>query len=111
GVAVALAQIGEFSFILSNLGNELHILTPAATNTLVAAAIVSISLNPLLYSLIQRMENVLSTSPHLKGWLPSPEVEAQAIRDGKQSDLAATRHRAVIVGYGPVGQIVCRLLR
>ena len=41
-MAVALAQIGEFSFILSTLGRELGLLTAEATNTLVAASIVSI---------------------------------------------------------------------
>ena len=45
-VAVALAQIGEFSFILASLGKELGMLTSDENNTLVAAAIVSISLNP-----------------------------------------------------------------
>ncbi len=114
GVAIALAQIGEFSFILANLGTELKILTPAATNTLVAVAIVSISVNPLLYGLIQFMENALSNSPRLKGWLPSVDAEAFAIQNAEtiqQSDLTTSRHRAVIVGYGPVGRIVCRLLR
>ena len=48
-VAVALAQIGEFSFILATMGRELGILTTDATNALVAAAIVSIVLNPLVY--------------------------------------------------------------
>ena len=46
-VAIALAQIGEFSFILSTIGRELGILTTAATNALVATSIVSIVLNPL----------------------------------------------------------------
>jgi len=113
-VAIALAQIGEFSFILANLGNELKILTPAATNTLVAAAIVSISLNPILYGLVHYFEKVLNGSPRLKGWLPSAEAEANALQHsgtGEKLDLTVSRHRAVIVGYGPVGQIVCRLLQ
>jgi monovalent cation:H+ antiporter-2, CPA2 family len=55
-VAVALAQIGEFSFILAALGRELGLLTTAATNTLVAAAIISISINPLLYRLVAASE-------------------------------------------------------
>ena len=46
-VAIALAQIGEFSFILSTIGRELGILTAGATNTLVAVSIVSIVINPL----------------------------------------------------------------
>src|SRR5439155_17333267 len=50
-VAAALAQIGEFSFILAALGRQLGILPQNATNALVAAAIVSISVNPILYRL------------------------------------------------------------
>src|SRR5262249_36305602 len=48
-VAVALAQIGEFSFILATIGRELGILTTVATNVLVAASISSIVLNPIAY--------------------------------------------------------------
>ena len=51
-MAVALAQIGEFSFILATLGRELGLLTHEATNTLVAASIISIVVNPLLYRTI-----------------------------------------------------------
>src|SRR4029079_17890126 len=46
-VAIALAQIGEFSFILATMGRELGILTTDATNAIVAASIVSIVLNPV----------------------------------------------------------------
>ena len=45
-VAVVLSQIGEFSFIVASLGNSLGLLTTDATQTLVATAIVSITLNP-----------------------------------------------------------------
>lgn len=111
-VAVALAQIGEFSFILAALGKELGILTPAATNALVASAIVSISLNPLLYGLAQRIEPQLANSPWLRGWLPSPvPVDLMVDEPTTQPEPKQSRFRAVVVGYGPVGQIVCRLLR
>ena len=46
--SIALAQIGEFSFILSSIGRDLGILTAEATNTLVAVSIISIVINPLL---------------------------------------------------------------
>ncbi|MBO0699444.1 MAG: cation:proton antiporter, partial [Zavarzinella sp.] len=52
GVAVALAQVGEFSFILAALGIRLKVLPGEAANALVAAAIVSISLNPVLYQCV-----------------------------------------------------------
>ncbi|HEX4149803.1 MAG TPA: cation:proton antiporter [Pirellulales bacterium] len=48
-IAVALAQIGEFSFILAEFARELGVLSAGALNALIAAAIISISVNPLLY--------------------------------------------------------------
>ncbi len=52
-VATALTQIGEFSFILAATGQGMGILDDTAVNTIVAAAIVSITLNPLYYRLAQ----------------------------------------------------------
>src|SRR4030095_2786429 len=56
-VAVALSQIGEFSFILATLGNQLKILPDGATDSLVAASIVSITLHPLLSRLTTAIHN------------------------------------------------------
>ena len=47
GVAIALAQIGEFSFLLATLGRQLGVLPEAAMNAIVAGAIVSIALGVL----------------------------------------------------------------
>jgi monovalent cation:H+ antiporter-2, CPA2 family len=55
-VAVGLAQIGEFSFILAALGNSLGVLPVEGTNVLIATAIVSIALNPLLFRLLPAIE-------------------------------------------------------
>ena len=52
-VAVALAQIGEFSFLLALLGTQLGILPAAATHAIVTAAVLSITINPLLYRLVE----------------------------------------------------------
>jgi CPA2 family monovalent cation:H+ antiporter-2 len=51
-VAVALAQIGEFTFMLAAMGRDLGVLPEPATNALIGAAIVSIAMNPLLYRLV-----------------------------------------------------------
>ncbi len=59
-VAVALAQIGEFSFIVANLGTQLGVLSAAAANVVIGAAIVSITLNPLLFRAIGPVERWLS---------------------------------------------------
>src|SRR5690606_37068450 len=56
-VSVALAQIGEFSFILAALGTDLGLLPDQAIDTLVAAAIISITLNPILYRLVAPLDH------------------------------------------------------
>ncbi|HEY5862769.1 MAG TPA: cation:proton antiporter [Casimicrobiaceae bacterium] len=52
-VGVGLAQIGEFSFILGALGSQLGLLPADAVDALIAAALVSIALNPLLFRALQ----------------------------------------------------------
>ncbi|HEY0284903.1 MAG TPA: cation:proton antiporter [Vicinamibacterales bacterium] len=109
-IAVALAQIGEFSFILSSIGKDLGILPPEATNTLVAVSIASIVLNPILYRLVPRVEKWAAARPRLWRVLNPPlvDTEAPAQRPGRSTDK---RRRAVVVGYGPTGRTVVRLLR
>ena len=59
-VAVGLAQIGEFSFILAGLGVALGVLESQGRDILVAAAIVSIALNPLLFRWIPAIERFVA---------------------------------------------------
>ncbi len=112
-VAVALAQIGEFSFIVATLGKELGILTEAATNTIVAAAIVSITLNPLFYRLVDHIEVLASRRQRLWGWLNVRAQKQLPLQSAPETDRIHLdpHHRAVVVGYGPVGRTVTRLLR
>ena len=111
-VAAVLGQIGEFSFILAALGRELGVLPAAATNGLVAAAIVSISVNPLIYRTVAPLEQGLARRPGLWRLLNRrprvPSAGATAETAGAEVD---PQYRAVIVGYGPVGRTVTRLLR
>jgi len=97
-VALALAQIGEFSFILASLGRKLELLPSSATNVLVAAAVISITLNPLLFHLLQPLTKKLSATPSL------PPDAALRLHDDP-------RGRAIVVGYGHVGKTICTLLR
>jgi CPA2 family monovalent cation:H+ antiporter-2 len=99
-VAISLAQIGEFSFILAALGRQLGVLPDEAVNTLVAAAIASITLNPLLYRLIGPIDRLLA----------SRSRAAVTVDDDDAVEEAAPHHRAIVVGYGPVGQTVTQLL-
>ncbi|HTN77201.1 MAG TPA: cation:proton antiporter, partial [Pirellulaceae bacterium] len=107
-VSVALAQIGEFSFILAALGKQLGILEDAANNALVAAAIVSISVNPLLYRLVGPLETWLMR----QAWLKDRFAHSKDERSDDEHEVSSEpRHRAIVVGYGPVGQTLARLLQ
>lgn len=110
-VAVALAQIGEFSFILSSLGQDLGVLNDVAGNTLVAVSIISIVINPVLYRLIGPIEQWASRRPLL--WrLLNPTTQMPEGETGvKAEEHDDPRHRAIVVGYGPTGRTVTRFLR
>jgi CPA2 family monovalent cation:H+ antiporter-2 len=108
-VAIALAQIGEFSFILSRLGREMGLFNETATNTIIATSILSIVLNPLLYRTIDPIVHWVSRRPRLARWLDRPPRAAldspQAVRRGERA------YRAVLIGYGPTGKTVARMLK
>jgi CPA2 family monovalent cation:H+ antiporter-2 len=74
-VAVGLAQIGEFSFILAALGMSLAILPPQGMDALVAAAIVSIAVNPLLFRALDAIEARLGPATAVTRMEP-PKPEA-----------------------------------
>ncbi|APR84957.1 TrkA-N:Sodium/hydrogen exchanger [Minicystis rosea] len=97
-VAFALAQIGEFSFILAALGHNLRVLPDQATQALVGASIVSITLNPLLFRLVEPLTRRLAAlQPSRAEDRPPPDQQPG--------------HRAIVVGYGPVGRSLTRILR
>lgn len=54
-VAVALAQIGEFSFVLAGMGRDLGLLAADTYNLILAAAIISIAINPFLFRFADRV--------------------------------------------------------
>jgi monovalent cation:H+ antiporter-2, CPA2 family len=109
-VAVSLSQIGEFSFILSTLGRDLGLLTREASNTLVAASIMSIIVNPVLFRTIEPAVQWVSRQPRLRGYLDRPRlIDKEA--SPPQRRARGNAHRAVLIGYGPTGKTVARLLK
>ena len=110
-VGIALSQIGEFSFILATLGRELGVLTGTATNALVAASIVSIVLNPVAYRAIDPIERWLNARPRLRAMLNRAAAVPSEVKESRTDRRMEPRHRAVVVGYGPTGRAVVRLLR
>lgn len=108
-VSASLAQIGEFSFILISLGASLQLLPAEAQSLVLAGAIISIAINPLVFAAI----------PSLQGWLQSKSKLTGSLfsQVDPLSELpAATNERylsgqVVLVGYGRVGQQIGEALK
>ena len=102
-VAIGLAQIGEFSFIVGQTGVSLGVLTQGQYGLILAGAVLSIVINPLLYRLRPAFERALLRIPVIERrnqrHIPVPEPVAPGIAD-----------HVVIVGYGRVGEYVGNVL-
>ncbi len=113
-VAVGLAQIGEFSFILANQANQLGVLPGPGASVLIASALLSIALNPLLFRAVRPLEKALRRRPKLWKFLNAQaEKRGRALNVDTLDTQARTREapQAIVVGYGPVGQTVTRILQ
>ena len=104
-IAVSLAQIGEFSFILIGVGVAQHMVSKEAQDVLLAAAIISILLNPLLFLLLDRA----------KPWLDAREAAMEDVAALPGEPLPAPADglsgHVVVVGYGRLGHLLCAELR
>ena len=104
-VAMSLGQIGEFSFILATLGRNLAIVPTDAIDIVVATAIISITINPLAFRAIEPVDR----------WLAQKRLTRIA-RDPEAMEIGASSRldpqgRAIVIGYGPTGRTVTRLLK
>jgi monovalent cation:H+ antiporter-2, CPA2 family len=102
-VAAGLGQIGEFSFILGTLGVSLGLLPTGGFQLIVAGALLSITLNPVLFALIEPLDARLRD----RRWL----VGLMRRRIGSLASIGATQraslvNHAVICGYGRVGRLI-----
>ncbi|HKS16291.1 MAG TPA: cation:proton antiporter, partial [Planctomycetota bacterium] len=112
-VAIGLAQIGEFSFILAQAARGLDLLPQEGYSLLVASALLSIALNPLLFRMSGRLEAALRARPRIWGII-NRRAEARGLAKNAESQERLKGDdgsaRAVVVGYGPVGQTAVRIL-
>jgi CPA2 family monovalent cation:H+ antiporter-2 len=109
-VGIALAQIGEFSFIIASMGRRLGVLPEGTTNVLVATAVASIVVNPIAYRSIAPIERWVQARPRVSAWLNRPR-RSLTTASAPSPRTHSVSHRAVVVGYGPTGRTVVRLLR
>jgi monovalent cation:H+ antiporter-2, CPA2 family len=111
GLGLALGQIGEFSFIVGAIGKKLNILPDDAFQVIVAVAILSISANPILYRLTIPVDRWISRQPWLARQFARGRLERVQIATASAEINDDAQYRAVVVGYGPVGRTLVRLLQ
>ncbi|PZO75558.1 MAG: Kef family K(+) transporter [Mesorhizobium amorphae] len=115
-ISASLAQIGEFSFILAEMGVGLGLLPEEGRTLILAGAILSILLNPLVFYSIDwlapRLERrsklrapATAAPEHAPGEVIEPEEEEEAVA------MTALSGHTVLIGYGRVGTLVAAALR
>lgn len=128
-IAASLAQIGEFSFILAELGVGLGMLPEEGRDLILAGAILSILVNPLVFAAIDwlkpRLERRLpakvtdgsvspTTAPEppmaTAGGLTSPAERERIEEEARRRPATMTEH-TVLVGYGRVGSVIGAALK
>ena len=105
-ISASLAQIGEFSFILANLGLSLGILPEEGRDLILAGAISTIILNPLLFAAFDlyaaRRETVAAEA--------APAAE-QATPMREPVHPTSLKDHVVLIGHGRVGSFISSVLR
>ena len=101
-ISTSLAQIGEFAFIIAGLGLSLGILPKDGHDLVLAGALISIMLNPILFIFLDRWqarEQARVDAIAAANAVPEPDVVPVDIAD-----------HAIVVGYGRVGGQLAHLL-
>jgi CPA2 family monovalent cation:H+ antiporter-2 len=115
-ISASLAQIGEFSFILAELGVKLNLLPTAGRDLILAGAILTIMLNPLTFAAADWLSRRLEQAPDRAGTdvdgsdANTGKVAASAKSSAAPEATHLTGH-TILVGHGRVGSIVADALK
>ena len=96
-ISASLAQIGEFSFILAELGVALNLLPKAGRDLILAGAILSIMFNSVIFAIIDWLTERFEAQP---------VTAATAPTSPKSTAITALTNHSILVGFGRVGSIV-----
>jgi CPA2 family monovalent cation:H+ antiporter-2 len=110
-VALGLSQIGEFSFILAQAARSHGLMPEDGVNVLIATAMITITLNPLLFKALDPLERWAQRHPRVWKVLNGRADRRIATLNAQAPAPAAEKPLALIIGYGPVGRLVDALVR
>jgi len=116
-IAASLAQIGEFSFILAGLGVDLQLLPERGRDLILAGAIISIMVNPFLFTLLDRWfakreaaREAAKAATEAETAAANAPVPAEPARTREPLPQTALTDHVVLVGHGRVGKFISRTL-
>lgn len=126
-IAIALAQIGEFSFMIASLGSVYKIIPQLASDLILGSALISIICNPFLFvwlnrylhkqsssemgtASVQHEVNLLSAKPHAKLASPIKPISIYFADENMVIAPEVSEH-TVIVGAGSIGHEVLKRLQ
>lgn len=104
-VGLALAQVGEFSFILLKQGADLNLVSEVGYQTFLAAAVITMLLTPLLIQVSPRLAMRLSEASQLGRFFAFPQEPEL------EKETTSLRDHVVVCGYGLNGRTLAVLLR
>ncbi len=107
-VSASLAQIGEFSFILAELGVRVGMLPEQGRSFILAGALISITINPFVFKLINPIHTWVKSRPKLARFFQSPNDPLTELPMNTEDKYLAGH--VVLVGYGRVGKRIACLL-
>ncbi len=107
-VSTGLAQIGEFSFILVALGMTFGIMPPEGRDLILAGALISISLNPLMFLLSQWLYEFVDARPNLSARINMQEDDLLHLEPDERIRMSG---HIILAGHGRVGKHIARHLR
>ncbi len=103
-ISASLAQIGEFSFILAGLGVSLNLLPAAGRDLILAGAILSIFLNPVIFVVAERIRPWIEKRSKGEKTQESEPDAAIDISEPEPLPQTALRDHTIILGYSPIGK-------
>lgn len=107
-VSAGLAQIGEFSFILIALGMNYNMIPSEARDLILAGALISIALNPLLFRGVNFAYVVVDMKPRLRRIFNMLDDDLAHFKSEEKKTLSG---HVIVAGYGRVGKHICKSLR
>ncbi|MFQ5962616.1 MAG: NAD-binding protein, partial [Candidatus Methylomirabilales bacterium] len=104
-VGCALAQVGEFSFVLSRVGWEWGLITPELNQYFLSAAVISLILTPFVIQTSPKLAGRIGRLRWVERWFPGRSFAEL------QPEHVHLRDHVIIVGYGPTGRNLSRVLK